>query len=1025
MDWLTRLLMAIDAVKTQWNNKHKKSADDYYHLVSAVNDFTVKMNDGSMMSFFSLKGFAAMLSEAEQHGVADTLQESLKGFFKERGYTLQLVDISDPSLTRRRLKKSMQPSFDELKNIGIDSPVFIEDYLDFVASKTVWSDQYLVLQTSPLANQNQKDKKAKETDEQKSMSSVIKNGMQTGVGNQSVFLSNDDMEVLALHEAFSSTAYTAFAKNGLLIKKMNVERGIKAQKEALYGDDCPENWKPSFGQVFVEKKPQSNAGDKATVTEGPLVSQVVDQGGREDTDSTGIFIFGDRYFTTFSLAIPQARSDKMKDYQALRELIPNKVGYMCSYRIESDPFSTPEYRVENMYTTVSSIVPFTQNAQIRDARREVKNLHEAGEKLSGFLSMTIVLHAKDLAELKANIKLVKKAIASWNDAQFRGIEQDITQGLFETLPGAIKRSETTQVLESLSDIFYQSPIFCDAIMYETGYLHFLSEHGRPYPFEDQSSININFNVYCCGISGSGKSTLLSMLNLALLAKAKANPKLRGEMPFIFNVDFGKTSFGMVETLKLLIDQKKSYLFLTHEMTTGIESSYNIHDLPFGRTTPTMRHKTVIVRFLATLICEMTKSKGNYSLKFSEIQDMIKDLVDAVYDYRKVENEPRTFESAEFKHKSTLDVMQKLGIQPQRHHSYYWLSEEVMRLSKGKSIRHAMLLRRYAMPRLADYSEVMSSRQELGEKYGRETLGNGATYRDYFLRRVSQAIKEYPCFNRVTKINLDVARMVSIDIKNVCGEDSQRKAIFGAMALAMFMVKKENLEESPDLLSDVDELFIPYLKRMDEINTHLPGVLNVEESHVLQSLFEEVLVENMRQNRKANWGLRAFSQHLLDPSPEFFSSCSTVFITSDEARSGNHARFQEMQLSRKERTTIEGDLSDKISTFFAYIVTKSSGDTKVPGVRSKLNSLFPSTFIWASQSDQTDRMFKKDALTQLGFDNGLKRISRLFSKGKVKHYFDDESLKDMAAARGFDSVYNMLMDLALGKIEEDERLMRLL
>tara|TARA_Y100001963_G_C6734026_1_gene425404 strand:- start:1146 stop:1361 length:216 start_codon:yes stop_codon:yes gene_type:complete len=71
------------------------------------------------------------------------------------------------------------------------------------------------------------------------------------------------------------------------------------------------------------------------------------------------------------------------------------------------------------------------------------------------------------------------------------------------------------------------------------------------------------------------------------------------------------------------------------------------------------------------------------------------------------------------------------------------------------------------------------------------------------------------------------------------------------------------------------------------------------------------------------------------------------------------------------------------------------------------------------------MFKKDALTQLGFDNGLKRISRLFSKGKVKHYFDDESLKDMAAARGFDSVYNMLMDLALGKIEEDERLMRLL
>lgn len=159
----------------------------------------------------------------------------------------------------------------------------------------------------------------------------------------------------------------------------------------------------------------------------------------EDTESTGIFLFGDRYFTTFNLTLPQSRSEKMKGYQALRELIPNNIGYMCSYRMESDPFSTAEYRVENMYTTVGSIIPFTQNAQIRDARREIKNQHDAGENVSAFLSMTIVLHAKSLDELKSNIKLVKKSIASWNDAKFRSIEYDITQGLFETLPGAIKK----------------------------------------------------------------------------------------------------------------------------------------------------------------------------------------------------------------------------------------------------------------------------------------------------------------------------------------------------------------------------------------------------------------------------------------------------------------------------------------------------------------------------------------------------------------------------------------------------------
>lgn len=51
------------------------------------------------------------------------------------------------------------------------------------------------------------------------MSSVIKNGMKTNVSEQSIFLSNDDLEVLSLHKAFTEAAYLSLAKNGLLIKK--------------------------------------------------------------------------------------------------------------------------------------------------------------------------------------------------------------------------------------------------------------------------------------------------------------------------------------------------------------------------------------------------------------------------------------------------------------------------------------------------------------------------------------------------------------------------------------------------------------------------------------------------------------------------------------------------------------------------------------------------------------------------------------------------------------------------------------
>jgi intracellular multiplication protein IcmB len=1034
MDWLSKILMSIDAIKAQWLHYNKNHADDYYELITAVNDTTLKANDGTMVSIFSLKGFARLLSDKEKKVVAKTIADGLQGYFTDPGVSLQIVDCSDPELTQRKVVKSMTPSINELKAIGLNSPMFTDDYIRFVAKNAVWKEQYLVVTTQGFAKSSDgttnddhldEETKAEVKAEKSAKEKIIKHVLKKSPSEQGIFLSDDEKELLALHKNYVKTVQGKMVDAGALITKLNVSEALVAQKEAIYGKDSPDSWKPTLGNFHVERSAQSPTTDGVKLAESSLVEQVLSEGGTEKNMPVDIFQFGRRYFSTVSMVIPQSSPDMMKSYEFILTQIPRQIGYMASYKIDSDPFGTRAYKIEKVYTSMGTILPFTDNGLIRDARLEIENRHKERVELSVSLQVTFTLYSNTIEKLISNKRFLMGKLADWGGAQFRTVEMDKTQGLFSSVPGVARTAHFKQVFESFSDALYQSPIFMDSVPYTSGYLHFFTAMGLPFPFEEHSSRNINYNTYTCGESGSGKSTLLSLLNLALMAKPKANPKLSGEMPLIMNVDFGKTSFGLNDTVRRVVDQKRKHWFLSHEMTDDKESAYNVHDLPFGRTAPTMRHKGVLVRFLTVLLCGIDETKGGYKVRHDEIESMIKYLVDVVYEYRSDDHEPHMYENSYFKHPKTLAFMKSIGIDANPRKSYYMLSDEIMEKAPKEGLRHAMLIRRYAMPRLSDYSEVLSARPEITEQYKQNKLRNGSTWYTFFLRRLGEVINEYPCFNRVTKINLDWARMISIDIKNVCGDSTSRKAIFGSLMLLMFLVKKENIEESPDLLKDVDKLYIPYLTYLNQMNLHLPAALNIEEAHVLQALFENVLNENQRQNRKANWGLRTFSQRLMDPSSEFFSLCSTIFVTSNEANPANNARFAEMGLSMRERDVVKTELSNSITELFAYVRTKNAGGAKIPRIAVKLKALFPGGFIWSSNSDQTDSMFRNAVVDEFGFDEAIKLLVSYCPAGKVKHYFESDSMRELATNQGHESVMAMFLSEMANSPRPSDKLARML
>lgn len=1020
-DWLSKLLISIDAFKIHWWKSNKQHIDDYYEIISAVDETTLKMADGTMLSFYKLSGYGSILNDRDKLRASKVLEERLKGYFLKPGHQIQLVDLSDPSLTRRRVQKSMQPSLDELKRIGLGNALFTTDYMEHVIRNSVWKEQFLVVKTSPISIQDQvfsssqpesDDERAERLDKERFVSAILEKKSK----DQGLFLSSTDVETLGQHKVFAKTAYSAFAGIGSIIKSMDVNEGLRIQKEAFYGDMTPENWIPNLVGLDIVSQPQTDNTNTASLKEPDIAAQVLTSGARDDSLPVDVMQLGERYYSTVSLIMGQpgevGKSDgleSMKSYAALLAMLPPDLGYITSINIESEPFKTLEYKVDKVYVGMSGILPFTDNYQIRKARTAIENRHKERIEISVYMTMTVTVHAKTLDELSKNKRTLLSALDAWGGAKFRHIEMDKFQGVISTAPGATVRPGLTRVLESLSAAFYQSPLFMDGIPYESGFLHFITDQRRPFPMEEQSSKNINFNAYTCGQSGTGKSTLLTLFNLALLAKPKVNPDLQGEIPLIFNVDFGKTSFGFTKMTQRLADESKKHLFMCHDMSTNEDSAYNVHDLPLGRKRPTMRHKGAIVRFLAVLICGVEgNTASGFKLKDEDMVPMISFFVDEVYNMLDDNNSPHMFDPFQFRHEKTLQALKNAGITPTQSRSYHSLADELM-LKDPRSAWHAIILRRYAMPKLSDYSLLLSTKPELAKRYAEYSLGGKANYKDHFLRRLAEVTKEFPCFNLPTRINVDLARMISIDIKAVCGEDEYRKAVFGSLCLLMFMTKKENSAESDDFFHDVDQQYLPYLKRLNNINRFLPGVLNIEEAHVLINLFEPVLNDAQRQNRKANWGLKTYSQRITDPSDVFFDLCSAVFVTSDQAAEEFQPRFNAMRLTDTEQHIMKSGLSNNITSFMAYIKVVAEKEGDFNSIRIRLQALVTSGLIWASNSNQLDAQFFGDTVDKLGFDEAIIRLQNFFPLGRVRQLYEKSWIKDAAATRGFDSVYSYFLD----------------
>jgi hypothetical protein len=1038
MDLITRLLVAIDAAASFISKKNKRYADDYYEVVSVVNDFTFKMVDGTFVSFLNCNGLTATLNEIEKKGKASLISDDLSSFFSEdsKGFLLQTVQVRDKEVTRTRLTKSMQPSIDELKNMGLDAHIFTDGYKEFLLENGVWSERYIAVRTSPDASYDKPSEMEIERSNKDIIdaTSLVHDELEKRVSDVSFVLSAHERSRLETHKKFTRAVLFAMNSNQVEVRPIDAKNALKRQHEYLYSKGAVKTFDPTLGYLQVKKNNSGNHKDLKTEIL-PLSSQVLTSGFDESIGGLSVVQIGNRLATTLYMTSSQLFEEKLKPFNSIIAKLPLNIDYMASQMLESNPFGSSKAKLNQFYATLNSLMGVGSSLRIRSAVRELGKRQESHEPFCA-MQYSITIFADNEEELIKHVGQVENALGSWNKAKFRKVEMDTTQGVFDTLFGATSDANFVQTFESLSTALYMSPLFGRARMYDNAYIHFLGENNELLPHAENHARSINFNTKVTGESGTGKSTLLFVLNMALLAVPKTESSLKGELPLIMNMDFGKTTFSSTSIMKLMCTNGRPEQFMAIELSNSPDKAINIHDLPLGLFMPTENHLNLIVRFMTILysgVEEVPHPDGNkFKMLTSGIESFVREIVGTAYSYFSETISQKKMNFSEFEHVRTLKLIEKAGVAKEdiQNYSYYELADLLFEKYSERALDHIYLLRRYAVPNLSDYATVVSNSDVLRTKYdGVKVQSSGADAGeiiDYFNRRTSELLKEYPCFGVPTAMSFEQGRVISLELKAVSNAGATSKAAFIILCFTLYMLKKVNIENFPDLYSKASQEYIPLLTKQSEINRILPSALNVEEAHILLSLCDVMMCEFQRENRKANWGLRTFTQRLTDSSDDFFGLCANVFSTSIQNfhTAPFMKRLKEMDLSIAEENIVRKGLTD-ISSTFMFSKTKkvklSGGgfDAAMGAVRGtqgdnsryKLGAgcVIPPSFLWMTVSDQFDHRMIERAVQQLPPKEAFMRLLNYFPTAASKQYKDNGDLISLAKENGFDGVFDYLID----------------
>lgn len=963
----------------------KYSAADYCDFETTDGHRNIVLNNGALLTIIKYDGTKSIVGLETFTDYIENLTSKLSVFLNKKGHQLGMVFSKDLNVTSElyelsRIKK------ETAKRLELDVGFIIDADEETYRSHVYEEKNYIFLVSFPsLLDSSEVALESKRHAERyKNVELPSFSDSQDILQVNSYLRSQHDSYVESFMNAITDTPFSSKAE------VLSAEEALHAVKKSVSPMTTDEKWRPLTPESKVKNIPirlKNNhfRYDPSNVLWSPLPEQIMRCNIiGADKSSTGTYPVGS-VITDCRIYTPLLVSSPPKETVYFNELftmlnnnstkvdmgggnyIERSLPYSISFVLQGDGFSG--HATKKALAKILAVAN-SDNRNIKSALDSIEYRATKHKETMVLLSMSCMTWAENNAfgidEIQIRRSKLWRTIEAWGGAQVVEKGGDPILGFVSNMPCLSYKHHAPKFVAPLRDSLTMMPWTRQASPFTNGSILNRTTDGKLLKLEAFSGEQKTWVKAYVGKPGSGKSVAMNndIFETCLLAGLT-------RLPFIFMIDVGYSSRGFVNLIRDHLPPEKKYLAVYKRLKNDERSAINPLECLVGRMIPEASEIETMVSFLSTLITP-EESKGEAEKGMSGFLSL---LIKKTFLSKMEGDESGNPNKYEYGRTPEIDqLVDKLNIDTFGL-SYFKLVEKFHKL---KEYRARDLAHRLAMPILADTIFVVTNDQEIQKTYGNSITDMGGSLIDVYLRSVTEAETMYPIFCHTTAFDVDTARVVSLDLQDVIGNNQKQTSLFFQIA-KIFAKKRTAISE--DDVEKFPPMYQDYYRRLVKNIIEDKKILAFDEMHNVKNdpnLFNSI-IKDCREARKWNMEIKLASQELTDF--HLIQSFITSYVIADR---GSPADIEYM----KKTMNLNKESCQAIAT---HVKLNGSGLTYFSLIRAKTveySSLMTLTLcplkIWAFSTDPDDN-FIRNAMFELVGDRpkALMMLSKAYPFGVKK------------------------------------------
>jgi hypothetical protein len=466
--------------------------------------------------------------------------------------------------------------------------------------------------------------------------------------------------------------------------------------------------------------------------------------------------------------------------------------------------------------------------------------------------------------------------------------------------------------------------------------------------------------------GSGKSVLVNSMNIdKILAQSK-----NGELPYVGLVDIGPGSRGMIEFLQNTLQSQYKEQLVYHKLTH--DDVINPFDTELGCRYPSYMQKSFLSNFISLIVSRDNSSDNHF------LSQYINHLITILYQQLADDGMPLKYNVGV---NSQIDEIIKKIQYPITIKTTWW--NVVDELFEHKYINEAKIAQRYANPTLTHIANICYV-DELRNIYGKVTVTTGEDLLTYVSRNIFDNLKQFPNSSKITSLDLGDAKVISLDLDNLCKLGGVASEHISAInyALASFALVKHSKMYLNSMNGEKDIIPANYKQYyIDEIKKSLSNLASIsfDEYHRVSSFnaMNNIVIDYLRNSRKFYFSFTIASQSLSDYL-NLHDVCNNTFVYAKDL---NRSEKTNILINKIKDKQVAAHLRNQNKLKHMDILFSS--DTN-QGKIEKIVSLKLNPFtLWTISTTSEDIYIREHLTKKLGYVNALKLLAEKYPYGVKK------------------------------------------